>query len=149
MSFLSFWVIGAFSFRTWLMKPFAHVILSEEQKYFNYRLSGGRMVTEGAFGTLKRRWRIFYRDCESKKEAIKLFAAACIVLQNTCIDNGDIVLRKWDLTLDHTTNGRRSRDVARKLLSMRQCQRIDDTCAAGANIINLLKDKFWSEKTRA
>ena len=38
------------------MKPFAHAILSEEQKYFNYRLSGATMVTECAFGTLKGRF---------------------------------------------------------------------------------------------
>ena len=56
---------GAFPFRTWFMKPFAHAILSEEQKYFNYRLSRARMVTECAFGTLKGRWRILYRKCES------------------------------------------------------------------------------------
>ena len=63
---------------------------------------------------------------------MKLFAPACIVLHNTCIDNGNIDLRKWDLTLDHTTNGRRPRDVVRKLLNMRQCQRIKDTYAAAA-----------------
>ena len=80
---------------------------------------------------------------------MKLFSLASIVLHNTCIDNGDLVLRKWDLTRDHTTNGRRPRDAVRKLLNMRQCKRIKDTYAAAANIENSMKDKFWNEKTRA
>ena len=70
---------------------------------------------------------------------MKLLALACIVLHNTCIDNGDLVLRKWDLALDNATNGRCPRDVVRKLLNMRQCQRIKDTYTAAANIRNHMK----------
>ena len=53
-------VVGdsAFPFTTWLMKPFTDAVLSEKQRYFNYRLSRARMVTEGAYGQLKGRWRV-------------------------------------------------------------------------------------------
>ena len=46
---------SAFQFSTWLMKPYTNAILSQEQRYFNYRLSRARMVTEGAYGQLKGR----------------------------------------------------------------------------------------------
>ena len=46
---------SAFPFQTWLMKPYTNAVLTEKQKYFNYRLSRARMVTEGAYGQLKGR----------------------------------------------------------------------------------------------
>ena len=50
-------VIGdsAFPFLPWLMKPYGSAVLTEMQRYFNYRLSRARMVVEGAFGLLKGR----------------------------------------------------------------------------------------------
>ena len=41
---------SAFPFRKWLMKPFTNAVLSREERYFDYRLSRARMVTEGAYG---------------------------------------------------------------------------------------------------
>lgn len=58
---------SAFPFRTWLMKPFTNAVLTPQQRYFNYRLSRGRMVTEGAYGQLKGRWRIL-RKCERRAD---------------------------------------------------------------------------------
>lgn len=52
---------SAFQFSTWLMKPYTRAILSQEQTYSNCRLSRARMVTEGAYGELKGRWRILLR----------------------------------------------------------------------------------------
>ena len=46
---------SAFPFHTWLMKPYGNAIFTPEQRYFNYRLSRARMVTEGAYGKLKGR----------------------------------------------------------------------------------------------
>ena len=43
---------SAFPCQTWLMKPYTSAVLTEKQKYFNYRLSRARMVTEGAYGQL-------------------------------------------------------------------------------------------------
>ena len=47
---------SAFPLTTWLMKPFTNAILTEKQRYFNYRLSRARIMTEGAYGQLKGRW---------------------------------------------------------------------------------------------
>ena len=52
-------VIGdsAFPLEDFLKKPYTNAMLSEEQRYFNYRLSRARMTVESAFGQLKGRWR--------------------------------------------------------------------------------------------
>ena len=47
---------SAFPLRTWLMKSFTNAVLTAHQRYFNYRLSIARMVSEGAYGQLKGRW---------------------------------------------------------------------------------------------
>ena len=52
---------SAFPLRTWLMKPYTDAVLSPQQKYFNYRLSRARVVTECAYGQLKGRWRVLYK----------------------------------------------------------------------------------------
>ena len=46
---------SVFPFQAWLMKPYTNAVLTEKQKYFNYRLSRARMVTEGACGQPKGR----------------------------------------------------------------------------------------------
>lgn len=55
---------SAFPFSTWLMKPYTCAILTAEERYFNYRLSRARMVTECAYGQLKGRFRVLYRKSE-------------------------------------------------------------------------------------
>ena len=59
-------IIGdsAFPFKPWLLKPYTNAVLTEKQRYFNYRLSRARMVTEGAYGQLKGRWRVLLRKNE-------------------------------------------------------------------------------------
>ena len=49
---------GAFPLKSWLMKPYVNAAMTSQQKYFNYRLSRARMVTEAAYGQLKGRWRL-------------------------------------------------------------------------------------------
>jgi hypothetical protein len=34
----------------WLMKPYTNATLMVQERYFNYRLSRARIITEGAFG---------------------------------------------------------------------------------------------------
>eukprot|EP00795_Rhopilema_esculentum_P015916 gene15916-7250_t len=85
---------GAFPFHTWLMKPYSNAYLTPQQRYFNYRLSRARMVTEGAFGQLKGRWRILLRKCESRPENVKVFTFACVVLHNLCIRCQDVAPRQ-------------------------------------------------------
>jgi hypothetical protein len=45
---------SAFALQPWLLKPYTDAVLSDKMRYFNYRLSRARMVTEGAFGQLIR-----------------------------------------------------------------------------------------------
>ena len=70
---------SAFSLTPWLMKPYTNATLTIEQRYFNYRLSRARMVTEGAFGQLKSRWRVLLRKCESNHEVVRNSTLACMV----------------------------------------------------------------------
>ena len=46
-------IIGdsAYELKPWLLKPQSNAVLSEMQRYFNYRLSRARMVIEGAMTT--------------------------------------------------------------------------------------------------
>ena len=76
---------SAFPCRTLLLKPFTNAVLTPQQRYFSYRLSRGRMVTEGAYRQLKGRWRILLRKCESRPEEVRLASLACIVLHNVCL----------------------------------------------------------------
>ena len=52
---------GAFPLRTWIMKPHGNAVLPDDKRYFNYRHSRARLVTEGAFGRLKSRFRVLFR----------------------------------------------------------------------------------------
>lgn len=137
---------GAFPFHNWMMKPYSQAVLSTEQKYFNYRLSRARMVTEGAFGKLKGRWRVLYRKCESTANTMKAKTLACVVLHNICIRRGDVNLRQWDLTCDTKTNQRRPGDVVRDMLQMSKCQRLCDTNKQAEKVRDTLKEKFAREK---
>lgn len=62
-------VVGdlAFPFTPWLMKPYANAVLSPKQRYFNYRSSRSRMVTEGAYGQLRENGVCY---CENVKAAV-------------------------------------------------------------------------------
>ena len=137
---------GAFPFHTWLMKPYSNAYLTPQQRYFNYRLSRARMVTEGAFGQLKGRWRILLRKCESRPENVKVFTLACVVLHNLCIRCQDVAPRQWDLTKDPSSNKRRDQSEVRELLLMRNCRTVADNNRNATKIRETLKDKFWREK---
>ncbi len=139
---------GAFPFHSWLMKPYSQATLSAEQSYFNYRLSRARMVTEGAFGKLKGRWRILSKTCESNVETVKAMTLACVVLHNVCIEQGDVNLRKWDLHLDEKGNERRPSAVVRDMLHMTGCNRVRDSNKRASTIRDALKCKFFKEKQK-
>ena len=109
---------STFPFHTWLLKPFTSVVLSPEQSHFNYCLSRARMVTEGAYGQLKGRWRILLRKCESKKETVKLHTLACVCLHNLCVNLDDSVLNNWDLT-----KGDRTQEKIHEILALTNCAR--------------------------
>ena len=81
---------SAFSFSTWLMKPYTSAILTPEERYFNFRLSRARMVTECAYGQLKGRFRVLYVKSECNEDTIKAITLACIVLHNICIEYDEV-----------------------------------------------------------
>ena len=113
---------SAFPMQTWLLKPYTNATLSPKQGYFNYRLSRARMVTEGAYGQLKGRCRVLLRKSESNKENVRTVTLACMVLHNICIDHGDSISRKLDLTVDPSTQEKKDREQIRKLLLMTECR---------------------------
>ena len=71
---------------------------------------------------------------------------ACIVLRNICIERGDTISKKLDLSIYPATNGRRNRDVIRRQLVMTNCQRVRDNTCQAACIRNPLSQMFWEEK---
>jgi hypothetical protein len=137
---------SAFPLATWLMKPYTNAVLSPKQRYFNYRLSRARMVTEGAYGQLKGRWRVLLRKCESSSANVRTFALACMVLHNICLALGDTLPKKLDLTIDLATNEKRNREKIREVLQMRNCAKVRDSSAQAENIRAALTEKLWLEK---
>ena len=65
------------------------------------------MVSEGASGKLKSRFRVFHRKCESSKESVKAVGLAAVVLLNVCLEMGDILPRSMDLTVGPAANKKR------------------------------------------
>ena len=137
---------SAFPFTTWMMKPFTNAVLTDKQRYFNYRLSRARMVTEGAYGQLKGRWRVLLRKCESSTEEVRIACLACIVLHNICLSRGDTIPKKLDLSVDPTTNEKRESKIIRELLQMRACRKVNDTSKEAGFVRNALVEKLWLEK---
>ena len=129
---------SAFPVQLWLMKPYTNATLSPKQWYFNYRLIRARMATESACGQLKGRWRVRFRENESNKERVRTVTVACMVLHNICIERGDSIARKLDLSVDPSTQEKRDREEIRKLLQMTDCRSSKDTSAEAV--------KLWVEK---
>ena len=129
-----------------MMKPYGNAVLTPKQRYFNYRLSRARMVTEGCYGQLKGRWRVTLRKNESSKDEVKTTTLACMVLHNICIDRGETLSRKLDLTLDPVTSQRWDRNRIRELLQMTSCEKIRDSSKQANVIRDALADKLFMEK---
>lgn len=137
---------SAFQLKPWLMKPYTNAKLNPKQRYFNYRLSRARMVTEGAYGQLKGRWRLLMRKCDSFPDEVKTVTLACMVLHNICISRGDVMPRTLDITIDPNTNQRRESSEIRDILHMMNPTKAWDNDNGANRIRNLLADKFWQEK---
>ena len=120
------------------MKPYTDATLTEEQRYFNYRLSRVRMMTEGAYGQLKGRWHVLLRKCESSADQTKMVTLARIVLHNMCIEFRDVMSKKCDLPIDPVTNEKRERETVRSLLR--------DTSAEGSKNRIALTRKLHNEQ---
>ena len=64
------------------------------------------MVTKGAFGQLKGRWRILLRRCECSQENTKKAALACVDLHKICLEKEDTITREMDLAIDPKTGNK-------------------------------------------
>ena len=53
---------------------------------------------------------VLLRKCESSAYEVKMATLACIVLHNVCIEQGDAISKKCDLSIDPITNQKRDRD---------------------------------------
>lgn len=66
------------------------------------------------------------RKSESNIYEMKIATLACLVLHNICLDCGDTISSKLDLTIDPTTSGSRDRATIRDLLLMNSSRKVFD-----------------------
>ena len=128
---------SAFPHHVRLQKPFGNTTLSRKQSHFNYCLSRARMVTECSFGQLKGRWRLLYRKNEVNQHLLKVNVLACIVLHNICIEKGDSISRKLDLSYDKNDNTRKSPEELRRILKI---------VSSKSSVRNNICDYLWNKK---
>ena len=148
---------SAFPHHTWLQKPYSHGFLTEEENYFNYRLSRGRIVIECAYGEYKGRWRITHRKQECTPTVLARIGLACVVLHNICIDMVDDI--SIDDDLDTTalqeewypfrTNWEQidlaTRREMRKTLKMVTFEESLVSTKGAVKARDALKQEFWKE----
>ena len=141
-------VVGdsAFPLQPWLLKPYGNAVLAPKQRYFNYRHSRAGMVTEECYGQLKGRWQILLRKCESHTEDVKAYTIACMVLHNTCIERGETISKKLNLTVDPITSQRQDREQVQELLQMTSCGKIRDLSHQASVIRDTLAEKLFAAK---
>ena len=126
-----------------MVQTITNSVLKAQQRYFNYRLSRARMVTEAAYGQLKGRWRVLLRKSESSQDILRLIILACMVLHNICIIQGDSISKKLDLSSD---GQKRNREEIRELSQMRDCSSIRNASFEANKVRDALCKKLWLEK---
>ena len=73
----------------WLVKGFYENTRDLKEKYFNKKLCSARVVTAHAYGMMKGRWRLLYKECEGKLYNIKYVIMAGVLLHNLRIHMDD------------------------------------------------------------
>ena len=79
---------------------------------------------------------------------MKLYGLASVVLHNLCIKLGDLVPRKFDLTLDHAANKRLSPEEVRDVLALRNTKQKNfeiNKTSASVTVRNALTKTLWKE----
>ena len=73
---------------------------------------------------------------------------ACVVLHNLCIDQEDIIPRKFDLSYDHVTNKRSDRVELRDMLNLTnsRLKNYDTGRSEGVKVREAITKAFWDEK---
>ena len=81
---IPYFLVGddALPLRTWMMKPFSHCAMTNEERMFNYRLSRARRVVENSFGILAYRWRCMLGTMQQEPHRAKIIVMAAICLHN-------------------------------------------------------------------
>ena len=133
------------------MKPYTNDMLSEEQRYFNYRLSRASMIVESAFGQLKGRWRHLMHKSEGGLHERKIATLACMISHILCFDYSDTITTKHDLVMDPVTGQRRDRQVLRDILIMNSCKHVTDSARSNnaSKMRETISSKLWEEKNDA
>ena len=90
----------AFPQFAWLLKMYNENTRDKQQKYFNKKLCGARVVTENAYGMLKGRWRILYKKVECRLFNLRYVIMACIALHNLCLARSDPCQPRWRLDVE-------------------------------------------------
>ena len=106
------------------------------------------MVTEGAFGKLKERFRILHRKCESNNETVKVMGFTYVIHHNICIDKGDLVPRKFDLTYDMTSNKPRESTELRDILDLTDSnvRNLKTGQMVAVKVRDKITEIFWPER---
>ena len=129
-----------------MLKPHGDAILPDDKRYFIYENSRARLVTEGALGRLKIKFRVLSRKCESNKETLNLYGLAWVALHNICNERGDLFSRKFDLTLDHASNTRLSPGEVMNVLALGSTNQKNFDVNKKPQALKALTAKMWKEK---
>ena len=79
----------AFPRFSWSLKSYNENTKDKQQKYFNKKLFGARVVTENVYGMLKVRWKILFKRTECRLFNFRYITMAYIALHNMCISVSD------------------------------------------------------------
>ena len=88
---------SAFPRFSYLIKSYNENTTDKQQKYFNKRLCGARVVTGNAYGMLKGGWRILFKRTECRLFNLRYIIMACIALHNFCISVLGPCKPRWKL----------------------------------------------------
>lgn len=71
-----------------------------------------------------------------------------MVLHNICIERGETISKKLNLTVDPITNQRRDRQQIQELLQVTSCGKIRDLSHQANVIHGAITEKLFAEKER-
>ena len=84
---------------SWKLTQIQHK--NRKERYFNRKLISARVVSEHAYGMLKRRCRFVYKKAECKRHNLKAVIMACInCTSHLCIVRSNPCLPRWRLRVE-------------------------------------------------